>query len=43
MLDFLLRKLAAWLIGPGLGMSDEKLDGITLAIDEEAKRLGVNP
>lgn len=40
-MNWLLRKLARFLLGDGLTMTDEKLDGITLAIHEEAERMGL--
>ena len=40
-MNWLLAKLARLLIGDGLDMTDERMDGITLAIQEEAERLGL--
>jgi hypothetical protein len=40
-MNWLIRKLVRWLLGPAAvdGVSDEVMDGITLAIHEEAARL----
>lgn len=41
-MNWLLSRLAHWLIGPGLTeATDEWMDGITLAMEEEAARLGL--
>jgi hypothetical protein len=43
-MNWLLSRLAHWLIGPGLTQVDDALmDGITLAINEESARMGLKP
>lgn len=42
MTAWLLNRLASWLFGPGWPLTDDAMDGITLAIQEEAARMRLN-
>lgn len=44
-MNWLLKRAARWLLGPAAvdGITDDMLDGLTLAIHEEAARLAAQP